>query len=106
MAPAARAIPQPPTQLFGVFCPSAKDCWAVGEVRHGSADANQMLHWTGRKWRSVPVPNPAGSGGDAVNELSAVRCLTATDCWAVGGTTRNGVTNFAEALHWNGKSWS
>jgi hypothetical protein len=57
------ALPQPPTQLFGVFCPSAKDCWAVGEVRHGSADANQMLHWNGKKWRSVAVPNRPEQAG-------------------------------------------
>jgi hypothetical protein len=104
--PEAPAVPQPPTQLFGVFCPSAKDCWAVGEVRDGTADANQMLHWNGTKWRSVPVPNLAGTTGGAVNELDAVRCLTARDCWAVGGTSKDDVTFSAEALHWNGTSWS
>jgi len=104
--PAAPAIPQPPTQLFGVFCTSTANCWAVGDVRDGTADANQMLHWNGKSWHGVVVPNPAGTSGDAVNELYAVRCLTGGDCWAVGTTTKTGGTYFAEALHWNGKRWS
>jgi hypothetical protein len=105
--PAAPAIPQPPTQLYGVYCTSAANCWAVGEVRDGSADANQILHWNGKTWRGVLVPNPAGASGDAVNELYAVRCQKAKDCWAVGATSKNASTTyFAEALHWNGKRWS
>lgn len=105
LIPAARALPQPATQLFGVFCTSARNCWAVGEIRHGSAEANEMLRWNGTRWRGVSVPNPAGTSGDAMNELDAVRCLSARDCWAVGSTTKNEVT-FAEALHWNGTRWS
>jgi hypothetical protein len=95
-----------PTQLFGVYCTSAPNCWAVGERGTGTAEVNQMLHWNGRKWYGVSVPNPSGSSGHAVNELFAVRCLQATDCWAVGTTSKNSSTYFAEALHWNGKRWS
>jgi hypothetical protein len=108
--PAAEARPalvEPePTQLFGVYCTSAPNCWAVGERGKGSAEVNEMLHWNGRTWYGVSVANPGGTSGHAMNELYAVRCLNAADCWAVGTTSKNGVTYFAEALHWNGKRWS
>lgn len=66
-------------ELYGIACPSAQDCWAVG----GGID-----HWNGTTWSLVSSP------GQIL--LSGVTCPSATDCWAVG----NGVD------HWNGVDWS
>ncbi len=104
--PASGAVPLHDSFLFGVFCTSVKSCWAVGEVLQNSVGTNQVLHWNGKTWRSVSVPSPAGKTGNDVSELYAVRCLNARDCWAVGEYTRDRVTFFGQALHWNGKKWT
>ncbi|HUA40478.1 MAG TPA: hypothetical protein VMA32_02855 [Streptosporangiaceae bacterium] len=91
--------------LDGVACPSAKNCWAAGEQAGKAALLNQMLHWNGTSWRSFRVPNPGGSGSDHISELSAVRCVSSRDCWAVGLYLATKAT-LDMALHWNGKKWS
>jgi hypothetical protein len=91
--------------LNGVFCTARANCWAVGETHSGNAFLNQMLHYNGKTWRTFPVPNPGGTGADDMSSLSAVRCLTARNCWAVGDYG-NGIASKAEALHWNGRKWS
>ena len=66
-----------------------------------------MLHWNGKSWRETAVPSPAGSSAGAINELFAVRCLDAANCWTVGEDTKNDFgTTLNQALHWNGKKWS
>lgn len=94
------------SQLDGVYCTTAANCWAVGYVTSGTVTVSQMLRWNGRTWRAVRVPNPAGTRPDDSNELFAVRCLDARDCWAVGEDTRGGKAEYGEALHWNGANWS
>jgi hypothetical protein len=45
--------------LYSIRCPSAADCWAVGEARvDGGNDADLILHWNGKKW-TVAVGPPA-----------------------------------------------
>jgi hypothetical protein len=104
--PAVPGVTNPGGLLFGVFCTSAANCWADGESAHGTVQLNQMLHWNGKTWRHVSLPNPAGMSGSAINELFAVRCLNAQDCWAAGDYSKNDTTFLAEALHWNGRRWS
>lgn len=97
------------TILEGVFCTSARNCWAVGEreASSGTTVLNQMLHWNGRSWHEASVPNPAGTGSGAFNYLFAVRCLNAANCWTVGEYSRNdGISVLGQALHWNGRRWS
>jgi hypothetical protein len=97
------------TALDGVFCTSTRNCWAVGsrEAPSGNAVLNQMLHWNGKSWRKTSVPSPAGSAKGALNELFAVRCLDAANCWTVGEDSKNeGLATLNQALHWNGKKWS
>jgi hypothetical protein len=93
-------------QLSSVFCTSADNCWSVGFTVTKLGDLNQVLHWTGKKWFKVAVPNPGGTGSGGISQLAAVRCTLAANCWAVGfyekGTT--GVA-FDQALHWNGTKW-
>jgi hypothetical protein len=103
---AVPAISGPDKQLHGVFCTSSKNCWAVGESQEGGSQTNQMLHWNGKRWRGASVPNPAGTTALAINMLAAVRCVDAKDCWAVGASSKDGVTFAAVALHWNGKKWT
>jgi hypothetical protein len=104
--PAVPAISGTSRQLFGVYCTSSKSCWAVGSSYKPSVQTNQVLHWNGKRWGAVSVPNPAGTSGAAVNILSAVRCVSASNCWAVGDSSKNAKTYFAVALHWNGKRWA
>jgi hypothetical protein len=48
---------------------------------------------------SSVLPQPGAS-----NSLAGVICSSAADCWAVGSTL--GQNSVAEALHWNGASWT
>jgi hypothetical protein len=93
-------------QLFGVFCNSPADCWAVGEIVASGRTTNQVLHWTGKKWFPVTVPNPAGTASGALNELFAVRCTSARSCWAVGDSQKSGAAVLDQVQHFNGKKWS
>jgi hypothetical protein len=92
-------------ELFGVFCSSPSDCWAVGEIKNKTATVNQVLHWTGKKWFTVAVPNQAGTGKGALNELFAVRCTASANCWAVGDSQKSGRAILDQLLHFNGKKW-
>jgi hypothetical protein len=95
--------------LYGVYCVSASNCWAVGQAEKPSGTSsvllNQVLHWTGSKWSPVPVPNPGGTAAGDDNSLASVRCPSANDCWAVGFYMRN-KADLNQALHWNGHHWS
>jgi hypothetical protein len=92
-------------ELLGVFCTSAANCWAVGDHNDGTVGLNEILHLTGQKWRPVSVPSPGGTAKGASSELTAVRCTSAKDCWAVGAYKTVGAGFANQALHWNGKSW-
>jgi hypothetical protein len=92
-------------ELFGVFCNSPSDCWAVGETKSNNTTVNQVLHWTGKKWFTVAVPNQAGTGKNALNELFAVRCTAPANCWAVGDSQKSGHAILDQLLHFNGKKW-
>ena len=87
------------SELDGVFCTTAANCWAVGYYRHSGDQLALTLHWNGTKWSQVPAPSP---GADA--ELFGVRCTSAGNCWAVGDDDKQGA-ELSLALHWNGKKW-
>ena len=80
--------------LFDVVAFSRRDAWAVG--RHN--DMPLVLHWNGKKWRTVPV------NGDwpAETELYGVDGASSRDLWAVG-TADYGQRPVA--VHWDGRSW-
>lgn len=92
--------------LFGVYCNSASDCWAVGKVIRKNSTVNQVLHWTGKQWSGVKVPNQAGTQKGDLNELFAVRCTAAKNCWAVGDSQHGSAAQIDQALHYDGKSWA
>jgi hypothetical protein len=93
------------SQLQGVFCTSNVNCWAVGfYAAETGALVNEITHWNGKKWSKAPVPSPAGTKSGDFNELGAVRCPSAANCWAVGFYF-NSASSTGEALHWNGEKW-
>ena len=100
------------SQLRSLSCTSPGNCWAAGSAGQRLSGGherllNQLLHWNGRKWVKATAPNPDGTGPKAKNELLAVSCTSASDCWAVGGTGgASGRTGLNQALHWNGTKWS
>jgi hypothetical protein len=92
--------------LFAVRCGSSRSCNAVGTYGTGSAPLrNEVLHWNGTRWSHVTAPNPAGTMTAEANELGALACGSATNCWAPGAI-REGMTTLNEMLHWNGRSWT
>ena len=55
--------------LFGVACPSASSCIAVGHSNNGAGDQTLSERWTGTTWSLMVGVDPATS-----NDLSAVAC--------------------------------
>lgn len=97
-------------ELLFAACGSATNCWAVGDSGPGNIDGkfvvtNQALHWDGGTWSVVATPNPAGHKVGDINRLSAVRCVTARNCWVVG-TASTGSVGDGQVLHWDGGKWS
>jgi hypothetical protein len=98
--------------LESVECESSHDCFAVGTYGFEGNPItllNEVLHWNGKTWSKVHTPNPDGNGGNAVNTLSGVSCVSARNCWAVGAYGSESVSSTTllnQALHWNGKKWS
>jgi hypothetical protein len=102
--------------LHGVTCPSADDCWAVGSTTDDSGNPVKtvMEHWNGTSWALVTVP----STGQTYDQLNAVTCATASECFAVGSAGPNqqdpnflpvtpaAVGDQAVIDMWNGSSWS
>jgi hypothetical protein len=96
-------------QLYGVSCAAPASCWAVGSsARYGSGpQLNQVLHWNGRKWSAVSVPEPGGTTSTSLSALYGVSCAAPASCWAVGTSARGGsAPQLNQALHWNGRKWS
>ncbi|MGI8435409.1 MAG: hypothetical protein ACR2NX_00665 [Chthoniobacterales bacterium] len=80
---------------------TASDCWAVGNV-NGAVRTTLTEHWDGRSWAIVPSPN----AGTQENPLRGVSCVTASDCWAAGYSSNDGVAFQTVTEHWNGNSWA
>lgn len=69
--------------LEDVTCVSATDCWAVGSFFGSSAVRTLIQHWDGSSWSIVASPNMVATGNNQHNQLVAVTCSSASDCWAV-----------------------
>ncbi len=115
-------VPTAPTgqdfsQLNGVTCLTADNCWAVGAAGSNQENPNFLPifpgavgdqgvieHWNGAGWTIVPsyaVSSPNGGW------VSNVTCVSANDCWAVGATTdASGSQSGTLMQSWNGSSWS
>jgi hypothetical protein len=95
----------PDDYLTAVACPSAAQCWAVGQT--GNAPGGNTLseargpllrHETGGRWHKVTT---AGLGAKGA-ALESITCPGAADCWAVGGNSAGGQ---AVIEHWTGGAW-
>ncbi len=94
--------------LLGTTCPNAWSCWAVGGSFSNLNNGEPHLladHWDGGSWSVTPVDPPAGS---TASLLWNVTCVTASDCWAVGGQQLGGPNGPPSTLaeHWDGSAWS
>jgi hypothetical protein len=96
------------SELFGVRCVAARDCWAVGTYEKHHAGLDEALHWNGGKWSVASMPAPGGTRAGNVNELFDVTCTSARNCWAAGeyGTIGASGQLKNQALHWNGRKWA
>jgi hypothetical protein len=86
-----------PATLAGVSGDSPSDAWAIGQLTKNT-DA-MALHWNGKVWTQVSVPDAASV------ELDGVTALAPDDVWAVGSGP--GKPDFQSlALRWNGTGWT
>jgi hypothetical protein len=90
--------------LLGVTCPSATQCWAVGEYINGANDQTLIEQWNGTSWSIATSPNTSSTQD---NNLRGVTCTSATQCWAVGSYfADNGTIERTLIEQWNGSAWS
>ena len=94
----------PNSVLVGVSCTSAGFCMAVGNSTNYSRYVALAERWDGSKWRIVKTPRLAGAADGA---LSAVSCVSARLCVAVGRqwTANNTARVTGLVERWNGKGW-
>lgn len=97
-----QSIPTPKgtsDSLYGVSCPSARACMAVGSVYHSASRRQAILteSWNGKRWRVRSAPTTKGSD----SQLQDVSCVSASSCVAVGFSQKPQ----AIIARWNGKSW-
>jgi hypothetical protein len=110
---ASHAISQAPSAhgiLTAVSCPSPSGCVAVGEYYSPGPRYALIERWNGSRWSIVRGPTPpAHTSAD----LSSISCRGASDCTAVGSSTR--ITPQPTTLpppvrtlveRWNGSAWS
>lgn len=91
--------------------PGRGGAWAVGVRCAPSCDSpwpdyrTLIRHWNGRRWSTVPSPNPAADA----NYLDGVSAVSAADAWAVGSATvptEPGISGSGTLIvHWNGRAW-
>jgi hypothetical protein len=70
--------------LFSVTCPSATDCWAVGDATDPPTDATQSAlieQYQGTGWTIVPTTYVSDG---PVTELRSVACASVDACVAIG----------------------
>jgi hypothetical protein len=93
--------------LGGVWCTGASACLAVGTQSTGpAAQIDQSVRWNGTAWSRLTTPNPPNHLD--LHGLQGIACVTASDCWAVGGSASTGEPGLASSIieHWNGTKWS
>lgn len=91
-------------ELAGVSCVDATHCVAVGsQFGDDSLSTTLAAVSDGNGWRVVPTPNPASSEG---SYLSAVTCVSAQHCVAVGYYYDSDNTRLTLVETWDGAHWS
>ena len=92
------------TRLSEVSCATATACQAAGEFRLSTANRLLALaeSWNGTSWQTQQAASPPGA---TANSLSAVSCVSATFCEAVGSHSDSDANTVALAERWNGTTW-
>jgi len=93
-----------PAVLSSVSCKPG-GCLAVG-IYYPPANAGQFAfaeYWDDSAWAPVPLSLPRGP---AVPALSAVSCVTVSECVATGGSEEPGSISAPLAATWDGRHWS
>jgi hypothetical protein len=102
--------------LQSVSCTSSSNCVAVGFTtdQNGENLNSVVERWDGSTWTIQQDADP----GQAFDQLDAVHCLSANDCWAVGNAGPNQQNpNFLPIFpgavgdqglieHWDGVTWA
>jgi hypothetical protein len=90
--------------LFGVSCPAATFCVAVGNYQNRAGRHAIMAEaWNGSSWSVMSAPPPAGARRSFLNGVS---CTSATACTAVGSYQTRSGKHVTLAERWNGTTWS
>ncbi len=93
------------SSFFGVSCPSATFCMAVGDspaTQPGTIGATLAEQWSGGVWSLESTQNVSGA---IDNALTSVSCVGSNSCMAVGNATpSSNVQPLSEA--WNAGAWS
>jgi hypothetical protein len=99
----AAAAPQPHSSSapfansYGISCPSASSCAAVGSYIDSAGDnAGLLLTLSAGKWSAAEAPLPANAGGNPGASVYGISCASASACAAVGTYTTT--TGDAEGL--------
>ena len=100
---ALQTIPDPSqaasTVPTGISCASTTSCVAVGYYTSSQETFTLTETWNGTTWA---VSGGTGTGGG----LSAVSCVSAAFCTAVGSQNSSNGRGATFATHWNGTSWA
>ena len=100
--PAGATVPVSSPKLFGVSCPTAKFCEAVGSYQLGLTGASLAERWNGGSWSIQRFPTPPSS---TYAGLSQVSCTSDRFCEAVGYYGDSLGQRLAFAARWDGTSW-
>ncbi len=96
-------IPEPGVSN-GVACSSADQCLSVGYETSAAGETVALAEsWNGTAWSIVATPTPPGSTG---SQLSAISCVSASACTAVGSFWNSSGAQLPFAEAWNGSAWS
>jgi len=76
---------------------SPKDIWAIGEFNENDTGGPQAMHWNGKNWTLVQVPQDGDYSG-----LTSIASISPHDAWAV----RGGSEGDSDMQHWDGKTWT
>jgi hypothetical protein len=104
------AVPSPldTTLLFGVACPSRRNCVAVGSLVTVDGHTVPLAEqWHGGAWAIRRTPMSASANRRQVSYLADVSCPSPHFCAAVGYSgTRAGTAGVPLAEIWSGTRWA
>jgi len=90
--------------LDDVKCVGTNFCMAIGISSRTAGGGRALAElWNGSSWQLLAAPNPARVTS---SDLSALSCVSATDCQAVGVAKNSAGHTFDFAEHWNGSTWT